>query len=89
MSPGDKKNARGLSHSYNDGLEKGGYSNKRPIEGGGVMSEQELQKIIAEELEWASKRIYRRLMTHEGYQELGNEPERPPLRHEWSFIALD
>lgn len=53
------------------------------------MSEQELQKIIAEELEWASKRIYRRLMTHEGYQELGNEPERPPLRHEWSFIALD
>ena len=61
----------------------------RFIEGGGIMSEQELQKIITEELEWASERIYQRCLASEGCRELGNEPEQPPRRREWSFIALD
>lgn len=53
------------------------------------MDEKELSKIIAEELDLARERIYRRLLKRKGCRELEGNLERLSQKYEWSFITLD
>lgn len=53
------------------------------------MDEKELNEIIAEELDLAREKIYRRLLAHKGYWKPEDDPEQLSRKYEWSFIALD
>jgi hypothetical protein len=53
------------------------------------MEEQELSRIITEELDLARERIYRRLMISKGCCEADDDSQRPSHRCEWSFVTLE
>lgn len=52
------------------------------------MDDKELSKIIAEELDLAREKIYRRLLMRKGCREVADDPQ-PSRKHEWSFVSLD
>ena len=53
------------------------------------MEEKELSQIIAEELDLAREKIYRRLMMPKGCCEVDDDSKQQPHRCEWSFITLE
>ncbi len=46
-------------------------------------------KIIAEELDLAREKIYRRLMMRKGCCDDGDDSIQSSRKYEWSFITLD
>jgi hypothetical protein len=53
------------------------------------MEEKELSQIIAEELDLAREKIYRRLMLRKGCCEVDGDSQQPSRKCEWSFITLE